>query len=255
MKHLLSAVLAAASVLASAQTATNFNCADCHGETHDLFTELDAGKVIVLTWVMPCAACTGPALTTYNVVQSFQASHPDQVLMYLIDDYGNTNCNSLNTWKSNIGIPNTISFSNAVIDMDDYHGPGMPKIVVLGGGGHEVFFNTNNTVDPTALQNAINAALLAAAVPEETPLVAGLSIHPVPAADHARIGFTLARSTRVEIGLYEPSGKLVQRIHEGLLAPGMHGLDLPTGGMPSGAYLVRITAGMEHFTSHVVIAH
>ena len=42
------------SVLALPQTnATDFSVDDCNGEFHNLFTELDAGKVVVIAWVMP----------------------------------------------------------------------------------------------------------------------------------------------------------------------------------------------------------
>lgn len=34
-------------------TATDFTVNDCGGTSHNLFTELDAGKVIVLCWPMP----------------------------------------------------------------------------------------------------------------------------------------------------------------------------------------------------------
>src|SRR5262245_353846 len=122
------------SVISFAQTATNFTCNDCSGNSHDLFSELDAGKVIVLCWVMPCGTCTSPALTSYNVVQSFQASYPNQVYFYLIDDYANTTCTSLNSWGTSIGAPpssSSLRFSNAAIDMTNYGATGMPKIVVV----------------------------------------------------------------------------------------------------------------------------
>ncbi len=254
-KLIATAALGLAALLATAQTATNFNVPDCHGEMHDLFAELDAGKVIVIDWVMPCAACTGPSLTTYNVVQSYQASHPDQVLMYVVDDYANTNCSSLNTWKSNIGIPNTVSFSNAAIDMDDYGGPGMPKIVVLGGTDHAVFYNADNAVDATALQNAINQALLAAAVPEENGLAAGFSVQPVPAGDQARVDYTLERASVVDLGLYDLTGKRVRTIYHGALPPGTHHTTLTNSHLAAGSYVVRITDGRQHASLQLPIAH
>ncbi len=254
-KIFLSAMLVAATGWLPAQTATNFTCADCHGVMHDLFTELDTGKVIVLVWVMPCAACTGPALTTYNVVQSYQASYPDRVQMFLVDDYANTSCSSLNTWKANIGIPNTISFSNAAIDMNDYGGPGMPKITVLGGAGHDVFYTANNSVDATALQSAINAALVVAAVDGPNPLAAGFSIQPVPARDEARITFTLDREAQVEVGLYDLAGKRVKTILGGLLPPGVHSTLLATTGMAAATYVVRVTDGKQRASLLLPITH
>ena len=42
-----------ASFGAFSQTATDFTCNDCAGSSHNLFSELDGGKVVVLVWVMP----------------------------------------------------------------------------------------------------------------------------------------------------------------------------------------------------------
>lgn len=42
------------SVLTFAQTtATDFSVDDCKGDFYNLFTELDAGKVVIIAWVMP----------------------------------------------------------------------------------------------------------------------------------------------------------------------------------------------------------
>ena len=50
-KNLLLIVLAFTTLASVGQTAVNFNTSDCNSNTHDLFTELNTGKVIVLTWV------------------------------------------------------------------------------------------------------------------------------------------------------------------------------------------------------------
>ena len=253
--HLLAVALGAITLQANAQTATNFNCTDCHNIQHDLFAELDAGKVIVITWVMPCASCTGPALTTYNVVQSYQASDSGRVFMYLCDDYANTSCTALNTWKSTIGLANAVDFSNAAIHMNDYGGSGMPKIVVLGGSNHTVFYTADNTVDATALQNAINAALAVTGIDEQNELAAGFSVHPVPATDEARITFNLPQTAPVEVGLYDISGKLAKNIHSGILSRGQHSNVLHTQDLPAGNYVLRITDGKQRATLNLPIIH
>src|SRR5438128_5107173 len=143
-KQLLTILFAAVTATSMAQTATDFTADDCGGTSHNLFTELDSGKVIVLVWVMPCGACTGAALTTYNVVESYQSANPNTVYMYLCDDYANTSCSSLNSWGTSAGIAESSSslrFSDAAINLTDYGSAGMPKIVVVGGTDHTVFYN------------------------------------------------------------------------------------------------------------------
>lgn len=142
-----------------AQNATNFSVKDCSGQQYTLFDELNAGKVVILTWTMPCGSCVLPLKTTYNVVQSFQSSHPGIVHMLMADDYANTSCASIDQWALSNGMPNTRRFSNPAIRMLDYVSNGMPKVVVIGGPEKQVFYNANDAVDHVALQAAIQSAI------------------------------------------------------------------------------------------------
>ena len=67
---------------------TDFNATDCAGAPHQLFSELDGGKVIVLVWVMPCSSCIPGAKAAYNASASFASSNPGRVFYYLIDVTG-----------------------------------------------------------------------------------------------------------------------------------------------------------------------
>src|ERR1035437_81122 len=110
-----------------AQTAVNFSCKDCSNNSHDLFNELKAGKVVVITWVMPCGQCIGVASTVASTVSGL--SNPN-VVFYLVDDYANTTCSTLNGWASTNSITTNANFSNAAIKMSDYGTDAMQKTVV-----------------------------------------------------------------------------------------------------------------------------
>lgn len=253
---LLTIILGISSSLACAQTATNFNCADCKGIQHDLFSELDSGYVIVLDWVMPCAACVGPSLTTYNVVQSFQATHPGRVRMYLCDDYANTSCTALNSWRNNQGMPDATTFSNAAISMNDYGGNGMPKVVVLGGTGHAVHYTGDFTVNATAMQQAIVNALAAVNGIGEAKLRSiPMAIMPNPAREQATISFQLAAPAKAELQLHDLTGKLVWRATTGSLPIGPQRMEIPTAQLPEGTYFLRLSTGTTSTTSRLLVAH
>ena len=164
--------------LLHSQTATNFTVSDCSGGSHNLFSELNEGKIIVLCWVMPCGACAGPTKTAFNVVNSYQTSNPGRVLFYLVDDYANNSCNDITGWASGIGVTNQKTFINQAISMDDYGSAGMLKIVVLGGSDHKVLYNANNTVNSTTMQNAIDNAVAFNVNLPDTKVVCGTQ--PVP---------------------------------------------------------------------------
>jgi len=253
-KQLLTIILSAASLIGVAQTAVNFNCNDCSAVNHDLFTELDAGKVIVICWIMPCGACTGPALTTYNVVQNYQSSNPNTVYMYLCDDYANTSCTSLNSWKNTNGLTNSTTFSNASISMMDYGSNGMPKIVVIGGSSHTVFYNVNNTVNSTNLQNAINAALLATGVNEPNSTVTSLNVFPNPSASAAEIQFNLVKSSDVAIELFNLEGQMLQNVFSGKLSAGENKVKLNLSTYPAGMYLIKFSEGDKSRFINVTVA-
>ena len=141
-------------------TATDFTTNDCNGISHQLFTDLDAGNVIVIGWVMPCGPCATYTIPAYSAVQSFSASHPGRVHFYLVDDFANTACGTLVNWGNTNNMPLNTTFSSADINMLDYGTTGMPKVVVLGGDSHLIYYNENNS-QPTfnGVQTAITNAL------------------------------------------------------------------------------------------------
>ncbi len=251
-KYLLSIILFFTSLLSVAQTATNFTCNDCDGNSHTLFDDLDAGKVIVICWVMPCGACVGGALTSYNVVQSYALSNPNTVHMYLCDDYANTACSSINSWANTNGLTNTIRFSNASINMNHYGSTGMPKVVVVGGTNHTVFYNTNNSINSTNLQNAINAALTATGINEQNNKASALTVFPNPSGNSAEVKFNLVKSSNVILELFNLEGKYIGNIFTGNLNAGDNKIKVNLDTVAVGMYLIKFSDGVhQQFTNLV----
>lgn len=240
-----------------AQTAVNFNCNDCSGANHDLFTELDEGKVIVICWVMPCGSCVGPSLTTSNVVRSFATTHPDKVKMYLVDDYANTNCNSINSWANSNGILPAAMFSNSAIKMEDYGSAGMPKIVVVGDVNHAVFYNANNSVNASALQTAINTALDATitGVPEDVGKSSSIEIFPNPSNTSSTIVFSLEKSSDVKVTIHDQLGHEISETSFAGLPQGENTIEISTADMSNGVYFIRLTEATRSRMIKIAVAH
>jgi len=240
-----------------AQTnATNFNCNDCSGGNHDLFSELDAGKVIVLTWVMPCSACIAPSLTASTTVQSYTISNPGIVKFYLADDYANTTCPSLTGWASTNGIVTDAVFSNASINMLDYGTAGMPKTVVLGGSSHTVYYNQNGANVMANLQTAINNALQANSVIEESKNpVLGLSVFPNPINNSGTLNYTLSALEDVSIDLIDQLGQKVNSISVGKQVAGKHEYQFHFESFASGVYFIRLNTTEATQTIIFTISH
>lgn len=256
MKKIFTLLFVGISSLAMAQTtATNFTCNDCAGGSHNLFNELDAGKVIVICWVMPCGACVSPAVTTYNTVQSFQASYPNRVYMYMVDDYANSSCSTINSWATTNNMPNTTKFSNAAIDMTDYGSTGMPKVVVLGGTSHTVYYNANNSVSQSALQTAITNALNATtAITEPAVNLSALNVFPNPASAATQVSYSLSMASDVTIEIYNMVGEKISSVYSGNQQAGSHTVNADCSKFSNGIYFVKLIAGRTEKTMMLSVA-
>ncbi len=201
------------STISKAQTATNFTATDCNSASHTLFTELDAGKIIVMAWVMPCGACIDGAKAGWDAAQSFAVSNPGKVLFYLVDDNGNSTCASLASWATanSVGSGSLTSFNNAgnVIKMSDYGASGMPKVVVLAGSTHSVLFNANSTAanNQAGITSAINIGLSPAGIKEKT--IETFTVYPNPTSNTLSI---TGSTTITKAVIRDMNGKMVQTI-------------------------------------------
>lgn len=188
--------------------ATDFNATDCNGNSHHLFSELDAGKVIVIAWVMPCQTCITDPLSAFYDVESYASSHPGQVIFYMADDYANTSCSSLESWATNYGMSNCTKFSDPAIDMADYGQPGMPKIVVLGGLDHKVYFNQNSASQGInlAIDQALNDIT---SINNNLLMNIEISSYPNPADNILNLSYQIDRNTEINIEIYTILGSKV----------------------------------------------
>ena len=240
-KHfLLGLLLVFSGTRALAQTtATDFTASDCEGITHHLFAELDAGKVIVIAWVMPCAACLPPSLAAFNAVKDYTDDYPGQVLFYLVDDFGNTNCQTLKSWAGANGLPKSNVFSTNAINMSDYGDYGMPKVVVLGGGAnHLIFYNQNNTTANVGA--AIETALGFTAV-SEPRIDLGITLFPNPARDGLSVSYQLPKATEWNASVLDLTGKELFSVAKDVYQPdGAHDMQIDISGLSNGVYLFRM---------------
>ncbi|MCX6273886.1 MAG: T9SS type A sorting domain-containing protein [Bacteroidetes bacterium] len=138
--------------------------------------------------------------------------------------------------------------------MADYGGNGMPKIVVIGGGAHTVFYTANDVVDATALQNAIDDAIDVAGISEQNKLASSLSVSPNPSSDQAKLKFNLAGNSNISIQLFNLQGKLVQKVFSGNLSNGENLIEMNTLKIAPGTYLVKLSNGSKSDFINLVVA-
>ncbi len=245
MKALLSALFVVSLINPgfSQNAAVDFTATDCAGNPHNFFSELNGGKAIVITWVMPCTACIPGASVASSTV--LNTGNPN-VKFYLVDDSGDTPCNTLNSWANTNSITANAVFDNIgnLIKMADYGSVGMPKTIVVGGYNHEVFYNYNGTPSASVLQTAIDKALNAnTSVIENNDLNLGLTVFPNPVATDARLNYTLVKPADVKIEILDLLGKNVFTQLLNNQAAGNQEYVLNLDSYPAGIYFTRLTAG------------
>ncbi len=250
---LLSFILCLGCIVIKAQTATDFTAPDCAGNSYNLFSDLDAGKIVVITWTMPCGACVGGALTAYNIVQSYEATYPGKVKMLLADDFGNTACSAINSWASSNGITRAIKFSDASIRMSDYGITGMPKTIAIAPD-HTVFFNQNNGVNPDTLQAAIDGILSTTATKEIPDIISNASVYPNPANQSAVVTLGLIKSEDVAIDVYDLNGKELFSVYHGQCITGKNEIPFNTSQLSTGLYQIRIAGNNKMMSLQLLIS-
>lgn len=251
-KTVLTALAGLALTFGFAQTATDWTVDDCAGNSHTLFSELDAGKVVVIGWTMPCGACIGSMQTAANTVVGFANSN---VVFYLCDDEANTACSTIESWASTNSITANAHFSNAAIDMLDYGNAGMPKTVVLGGSSHTVYYKVNGTNSQNDLQIAINDALNAGttSIAENNNAGIGFSVFPNPAVTNAKINYTLTTASEVTIEVNNILGEKVSTVSLGKQNAGEHEYQLNLEALSTGSYFIKLNAGKTTETVKVTV--
>ena len=239
-----------------AQTATNWNVTDCDGIGRELFADLDAGKVVVVIWVMPCGTCIDEALSAQSAVQNANASHPGKVIYYVVDDYGNSDCNLLEGWCVNNSVTDGILITNKLVSMGPYGEAGMPKVVVFGGSAHKVFYNQNGpNVTESAIASAIDAAIAETVTGLDAisgaPVTA--AVYPNPFDNSSVVSITVNSPTELSIELLNSTGQVIKILAAGKAEQGRLEFPLSAAEFPDGIYFLRVGNGNNFTTEKIVI--
>lgn len=70
--------------------------------------------------------------------------------------------------------------------------------------------------------------------------IAQVNVYPNPADDHATFTYTIARARNLRIELYDARGQRLETLEEEEKSAGFHQLELSTGHLPPGVYIIRL---------------
>lgn len=255
LKSLL--VLFVANVSFAQTTATDFTTNDCNVTSHHLFSELDAGNVIVIAWVMPCGPCETYSLPAYSAVQTFATSHPGRVYFYIADDFGTTACATLSNFANN-NMPVSTIFSSSDVNMSDYGVYGMPKVVVLGGTDHSVYYNQNDShITFSGVQSAISDALSAPlGIEQSVSNKFAISSYPNPVNNVLNVTYPNIQATIINFTIVDVLGKVVLSIAENSsysTEKSIRSINVST--LKNGNYFLKISSEIVTESIPFVVSH
>jgi hypothetical protein len=82
-----------------------------------------------------------------------------------------------------------------------------------------------------------------------------LTVIPNPTREASRLLFSVTRVGRVRVELFDVRGARVAGVTDAVLSAGPHDIDLPTSGLASGAYIVRVDQGGSVRSQTVMVMH
>lgn len=240
MKNLIALLISLSAIFtAAAEEAKDFQCKDCNGQQKSLFAELASGSTVVICWVMPCGSCVGPALTCYNVVNSYQSKAGGRVVYYMADDFGDTDCGFIASWATGNSMPPApfmSQFSCSSIKMRDYGSTGMPKTIVIGPN-KSVYYHANNTINFQQLIAAIDAARADSPSSAQESSVNDFSVFPNPTDNEINIRFD-ASATDAVFEIVDNLGRVVaSRL---LTVSSGETIKISSAEIPTGIYSIQL---------------
>lgn len=136
---------------------------DCNGVEHNLFSELDAGEVVLMEIVMldGCMPCINAAHYMAPVIEYYNANYDNRINYYTFGFDDSYSCSQLIDWKTENSIICNAQFVEGEAIAANYGGMGMPTIIVAGRSSHVVCYNKFGfgPLDTANLANAFEYAL------------------------------------------------------------------------------------------------
>ncbi|MEI6575922.1 MAG: T9SS type A sorting domain-containing protein [Bacteroidota bacterium] len=220
----------------SQTVAMDFNQADCSGTNHNLFSDLDNGKVAVIDFVeMNCSSCVVATNGIKTLLPPFDVSNPGRVELFSFGYDDTYSCQTMTTWKNTYGYTHPV-FSGGGAQTNYYGGMGMPTIVVVGGPEHTVLYKSlgYSSTDKPAITAAITAGLALWSGINEIMAENGIHVYPTLFGNQVNVHFDKAFSADLQI--YDMLGKLV--MSESKVNTDKYTFN--TSGLQKGVYALKI---------------
>lgn len=253
LKLLFTALFLGTMTVSAQSTAMDFEGVDCNGNYVHLFSDLEAGKAVVLFYYMPnCGSCPPPAQAIQQMAQNINATHPDLVKGYAYPFQNSTTCSYSASWVLNNNLEFYAPMDSGATQVAYYGGFGMPTVVLLGGDNHDVLWVTQdfNNADTTTMRNLVLSTFTASAAENKLPEI---TVYPNPSADVLHIGFEHTGNQTVSVRISDLSGKTVIDSGQLTSAPGWNTHEIDVTVLRNGNYLLHMSSDGRETVKSITI--
>lgn len=242
----------------SQTTAMNFNGNDCNGNAVNIFSDLDAGKAVVLFYYMPnCSTCIPPANAIQKMANKINSACPGMVKGYANSYLNSTTCVYTASWVTSNNLTFYTPIGGTGADEVAYYGGfGMPTVVLLGGTNHDVIWSTQNwqNSDTTIMRDYILAMNCSVGL-EENQDGQSFNVYPNPSYDQAEVSFNMIQSQSYSIAMFDVVGKLVYQSSELAAENGAVKRTIDVSNLPEGSYTVEVNINGVRTNRRLVVKH
>lgn len=228
--------------------APDFTQTDINGTTHNLYSYLNAGKVVIVdmsaTWCGPCWSFhNGHYLETLH--DEFGPGGTNEVVVLFYEDDTETTLADLNGSGSNTqgdwvtGVSYPIINGTVALPYPEY-GTGYPTVSVICPTDKKIkatIGGSNIAQMRTTVQNVIDQCAVSSSVNEASLLQA--SVAPNPTTGAVKIQFQTPQTEEMTVTLYSISGQVIQTTTH--TATSENAVELDLSAMETGTYFVKIT--------------
>jgi len=130
---------------------------------------------------------------------------------------------------------------------------------IVGGESESNDFDVSGHHGPNTVKDiwVFKLAPFTVSVPEQENSLSSISISPMPVHSSATIFFELKKTEVVSVGIFDIQGRLVTRLHDGLLQSGSHNMEWEVGTsdeITSGVYFARLSIGDRIHNEKIIVS-
>ena len=258
---LILALILTCSHINAQTTAVNFNMSDCSGKMHNLFSELDAGKVVIIEFFMlSCSACVDAGDALDPMFTRLKATCSNNINYYQFGFTNSYNCSQISNWVSSHNYT-SVPIDSGAYQVGYYGGMGMPTIAVVAGKSHKVLYLCNgNTAsfdvkDTTAISDSIRTFFNCkpTAIKNPTQNISSISILPSPASANLSLSFNSNNEGILQFSIVNLTGQKIMDFPKENIRSGIWNKTYELPSIPSGFYFIRGDLNGDSFTRKVSI--